>query len=39
LTRVGKRTAVDDEDDEATGMVIDVDADDPVSQQLKLTKF
>lgn len=34
LTRVGKRTAIVDEEDEATGTVIDLDSDDPVSQQV-----
>ena len=33
LTRFGKRTAVVDEEDQATGTVIDLDSDDPVSQQ------
>lgn len=36
LTRAGKRTAVVDEEDEATGTVIDLDSDDPVSQQVNL---
>ena len=33
LTRVGKRTAVVDEEDQATRTVIELDSDDPVSQQ------